>query len=117
MDRTKRINEMIKREIGGILLTEIRDPRLKFVTVTGVEVSKDLQHAKVFYSYLGSDRDEVGQALEKARGFVRLLVGQRVIMRYTPDIQFYYDKSIEYSDRVEQALENIKRREAGENVE
>ncbi|MCB9757616.1 MAG: 30S ribosome-binding factor RbfA [Candidatus Omnitrophica bacterium] len=117
MDRTKRINEMIKREIGVILLTEIRDPRLKFVTVTGVEVSKDLQHAKVFYSYLGSDRDGVSEALEKARGFVRLLVGQRVIMRYTPDIQFYYDKSIEYSDRIEQTLENIKRREAGENVE
>lgn len=117
MDRTKRINEVIKREIGVILLTEIRDPRLKFVTVTGVEVSKDLQHAKVFYSYLGSDREAVSEALEKARGFVRLLVGQRVIMRYTPEIQFYYDKSIEYSDRIEQTLENIKRRAEGENVE
>lgn len=116
MDRIKRINEMIKREISTMLIEEIRDPRLKFVTITGVETSKDLQHAKVFYSFLGNDRTGVEEALEKARGFVRRLVGQRVVMRYTPEIQFYYDKTIEYSDRIEQTLEEIKRRAAGENV-
>ncbi len=116
MDRIKRINEMIKREISTMLLEEMRDPRLKFVTITGVEVSKDLQHAKVFYSFLGNDKEGVEQALENARGFVRRLVGQRVIMRYTPEIQFLYDKSIEYSDRIEQTLEEIKRRSANENA-
>lgn len=116
MDRTKRVNEMIKREISVMLIEEIRDPRLKFVTITGVEVSKDLQHAKVFYSYLGSDRQGAQEALDKARGFVRRLVGQRVVMRYTPEIQFFYDKSIEHSDRIEQTLADIKRREAGENI-
>ena len=116
MDRIKRINEMIKREIGAILLEEVRDPRLKFVTITDVQVSKDLQHAKVSYSFLGNDKQAIEEALENARGFVRRLVGQRVIMRYTPEIQFVYDKSIEYSDRIEQTLEEIKRRAAGEDV-
>ncbi len=114
MDRIKRINEMMKREISTMLLEEMRDPRLKFVTVTNVEVSKDLQHAKVFYSFLGNDRTGVEQALESARGFVRRLVGQRVVMRYTPEIQFLYDRSIEYSDRIEQTLDEIKRRAAAE---
>ncbi len=117
MDRTKRVNEMIKREISVMLLEEIRDPRLKFVTITDVKVSKDLQHAKVLYSFLGNDRQGVEEALEKAKGFIRLLVGQRVVMRYTPEIQFYYDKSIEHSDRIEQTLEEIKRRASGENIE
>ncbi len=117
MDRIKRINEMMKREISTMLLEEMRDPRLKFVTVTNVEVSKDLQHAKVFYSFLGTDRTGVEQALESARGFVRRLVGQRVVMRYTPEIQFFYDRSIEHSDRIEQALEDIKRRAAAEGEE
>jgi len=110
MDRIKRINEMMKREISTMLLEEMRDPRLKFVTVTNVEVSRDLQHAKVFYSFLGTDRTGVEQALESARGFVRRLVGQRVVMRYTPEIQFFYDRSIEHSDRIEQTLDEIKRR-------
>ena len=108
MSRIERINETMKREIGSLLLKEIHDPRLKFVTITGVDVSKDLQHAKVFYSVLGRDQEEAGEALDKARGYVRKLVGQRVIMRYTPEIDFIYDKSIEYSDRIEQALRDIK---------
>lgn len=116
MDRIKRINEMIKREISVLLLEEIRDPRLKFVTITDVEVSKDLQHAKVFYSYLGNDRKGVEDALDKAKGFVRRHVGHRVVMRYTPEIQFFYDQSIEYSDRIEQTLEEIKRRKEAEKT-
>ncbi len=116
MDRIKRINEMIKREIGMMLLEDVRDPRLKFVTITDVVVSKDLQHAKVFYSFLGSDKQAVEEALENARGFIRRLVGQRVIMRYTPEIIFLYDKSIEYGDRIEQTLEEIKRRADGEST-
>ncbi len=107
---------MVKREISLMLIEDIRDPRLKFVTITDVEVTKDLQQAKVFYSYLGTDRAGVEEALEKARGFVRRLVGQRVVMRYTPEIQFFYDKRIEMSDRIEQTLAEIKRRESGDNV-
>ena len=115
MSRIERINEMMRREIGVMLLEEIRDPRLKFVTITSVDVSKDLQHAKVFYSVLGNDHQAAGEALEKARGFVRKLVGQRVIMRYTPEIDFVYDKTIEYSDRIEQTLQEIHHRTDGKS--
>lgn len=117
MARIERINAMIKREIGQMLIEDVRDPRLKFVTVTGVDVSKDLQHAKVFYSVLGQDRSAAQAALESAKGFVRKLVGQRVVMRYTPQIEFIFDQSIEYSDRIEQTLEEINRNKGTESLE
>lgn len=109
MERIERINAMMKREIGMMLIEDVRDPRLKFVTITDVAVTKDLQHAKVFYSFLGTDKDAVEQALENAKGYVRRLVGQRIVMRYTPQISFVYDKTIEYSDRIEQTLQDIHR--------
>ena len=115
MGRIERINEMIKREISVMLLEEIRDPRLKFVTIISVDVSKDLQHAKVFYSVLGHNLKAAEEALENAKGFVRRLVGQRVVMRYTPQIDFIYDRTIEYSDRIEQTLQEINRRSNEKN--
>ena len=115
MGRIERINEMVKREISVMLLEEIRDPRLKFVTILSVDVSKDLQHAKVFFSVLGHDHKGAQEALQNAKGFIRRLVGQRVVMRYTPEIDFIYDKSIEYSDRIEQTLLDINRRANGES--
>ncbi len=117
MSRIDRINEMVKREISVMLLEEARDPRLKFVTILRVDVSKDLQHAKVFYSVLGHDLKGAEDALSNARGFVRRLVGQRVVMRYTPEIDFIYDKSLEYSDRIEQTLLDINRGKTEENPE
>lgn len=117
MERIERINSMMKREIGLMLLEDLRDPRLKFVTVTGVEVSKDLQHAKVFFSVLGQDRREAEEALQKAKGYVRRLVGERVVMRYTPEIDFIFDRSVEYSDRIEQTLQDIHRNEKREDQE
>jgi len=114
MSRIDRINEMVKREISVMLLEEIRDPRIKFVTVTRVDVSKDLQHAKVFYSVLGHDHKAAEEALQNAKGFIRRLVGQRVVMRYTPEIDFIFDKSIEYSDRIEKTLLDLNRQQEGD---
>lgn len=110
MSRIEKVNEMMKREISVMLLQELRDPRLMFVTVTDVEVSRDLQHAKVFYSVLGNEQKlaEVEDALHKAKGYVRRLIGQRITLRYTPEIDFVYDKTVQYSDRIEQTLQDIK---------
>ena len=109
MNRMDKINQRIKREIGDIVLKELKDPRLEFVTITQVEVTRDLQYAKVYFSVLGKEEqvEKARTGLLSARGFVRKLVGQRVRLRYTPDIEFIYDQTIEYSARIEAALQEI----------
>ena len=110
MGRIDRVNQQMKREISLIIRQELSDPRLQFVTITAVEVSRDLRYAKVYFSVLG-DADQVKQSqesLQKARGMIRKLIAQRMIMRYIPDLEFFYDRSIEYSSQIEEALEEIK---------
>ena len=107
--RMERVNEHLKREIGDIILKEIQDPRLSFITIVSVETSRDLRQAKVYYSFLGKKEqlNSVKAGLERARGFIRKLIGQRLTIRYTPELVFIYDQSIEYGDRIEQALKEI----------
>jgi len=109
MDRISKINEQVKREIGLILQQEMQDPRLQFVTITGVEVSKDLQHAKVYFSALGDHEqaEKAQDSLNNARGLIRRMLAQRLQLRYTPEITFFFDKSIEYGARIDQALEEM----------
>lgn len=109
MNRMDKINQRIKREVGDIVLKELKDPRLEFVTITQVEVTRDLHYAKVYFSVLGNQEQvaKVQTGLTSARGFVRKLIGQRVRLRYTPDIEFIHDHSIEYSARIETALQEI----------
>ena len=116
MGRIDKINQMIKREVGEIIFKEIKDPRLEFVTITEVVVTKDLQHAKIYYSVLGNkdQAQKTQEGLSSARGFIRKLIGQRVRMRYTPEVEFIFDPTIEYSARIEAALEEIHH-ELGEN--
>lgn len=109
----EKVNQQIKREIGNMIqYGEIKDPRLTFVTITYVECSKDLQHARVGFSVLSNNRKEiqnVQEGLSSARGFVRKLIGQRVRLRYTPEIVFVHDDSLAYSSRIDQTLEEIKK--------
>lgn len=113
MSRMEKVNQQIKREIGNMIqYGEIKDPRLTFVTITYVECSKDLQHARVGFSVLSNNRKEiqnVQEGLSSARGFVRKLIGQRVRLRYTPEIVFVHDDSLAYSSRIDQTLEEIKK--------
>ena len=116
MGRIDKINQAVKREISSIIHSEIKDPRLEFVTITQVEVSRDLQHARVYFSALGDPQrvDKVEQGLSSARGFVRKLIGQRIRMRYTPEIEFIYDRSVEYGARIQEALEELKNESDGD---
>jgi ribosome-binding factor A len=111
--RMERINEQIKRELGKmILLGEINDPRVKLVTIMNVDTSKDLHHARVKFSVLSDDPTIVQQAkdgLESSRGFFRKLIGQHLQLRYTPEIQFYFDKGVQYAAQVDAALQEIKK--------
>ncbi len=110
MERIDKINQRIKEEVSSIVHQEVKDPRLGFITITQAEVSKDLQHAKVYFSVLGGDDkfDDAQKGLESAKGFIRRLVGQRIRMRYTPDILFIQDRSAEYSQQIEETLQRIK---------
>lgn len=117
MDRINRVNEQIKREISIIVQKELGDPRLQFVTITAVDVSRDLRSAKVYFSVLGEKAAvEAGQnALKSAAGMIRRNVGARIKMRYTPELHFIYDRSIEFSTRVDQTLREIHDDETGKN--
>ena len=102
--RVSRVSELIKREVSQMLLSGIKDDRVGtgMVSVTDVDVSGDLQHAKVFVSIYGSEeaRAETMAGLKSATGFVRSELGQRVRLRRTPEVIFVEDRSIERGTRV-----------------
>jgi ribosome-binding factor A len=108
--RVERVAQEIKREISNILAQELRDPRLGFVTITHVELSADLKNAKAYYSVLGDKKQEESSAvaLRKATGFIRKLIGERLNLRFNPEISFKFDKSIAYSVKIEEVLREIK---------
>lgn len=111
--RIQRVGEQIKKELSQIFQQELKDPRIGFVTVTGVEVTGDLQLATVYLSILGEgeERNRTLDGLEKAKGYIRTEVGRRIRLKHTPEIQFKEDKSLQYSDRIEQLLKEVKRDE------
>jgi len=110
MSRQERVSVAIKKEVSLIIHDKLKDPRLGFVTITGVEVTKDLRNAKVFFSVLGSQEDykKTQDALDSALGLVRSLVADRLAMRFAPEIIFRQDRSSEYSVRIEEVLNEIK---------
>lgn len=107
--RVGRVGEQIKKELSLILQAQFKDPRLGFVTVTGVEVTNDLSQAKVFLSVLGNDeqKEETLKALGKGTGFLRGELGRRIRLRHTPELIFKFDASVEYGSRIEQLLQKI----------
>ena len=109
--RPERVANAIKREIGNIIQEDLKDPRMGFTTITGVEVTQDLRSAKVYYSVLGSSKEKKSTqvALGSAKGFIRGLIGDRLKLRFTPELFFAVDKSVEYHDTVNKLLEKIRR--------
>ncbi|MGQ9485981.1 MAG: 30S ribosome-binding factor RbfA [Desulfosoma sp.] len=107
--RADRVADLLQRTVAEILLRRVRDPRLGKLTVTSVEVSADLRYAKIYYCFVGSEKErpQVAQALEKARPFIRREIGRRVELRYVPDIQFFFDASFDYGEKIERLLHRI----------
>ncbi len=119
MSRMEKLNQLFKREISNmILMGEIGDPRVKFVTVTYADISKDLTWAHIGFSVLSDRPEDVKAAqagLDSARGRVRKLLSERVDIRHMPEIKFVYDKTIVDAFNMSQKLEGIRReREARE---
>ncbi|MFD1735860.1 30S ribosome-binding factor RbfA [Bacillus salitolerans] len=109
--RATRVGEQMKKELGEIIGRKIKDPRIGFVTVTDVEVTGDLQQAKVFISVLGDDeqRQNTLKGLAKAKGFIRSEIGQRIRLRKTPEITFEFDESVDYGNRIESLLADLNK--------
>ncbi len=107
--KIERIGNNLKREISLILANEVKDKNIKFVTITDVEVTKDLSVAKVYVTILNDEkRDITMESLVKAKGFVRSQLFDRVELRKIPDIRFIYDESIETGYRIEKLIKEAK---------
>ena len=116
--RQRRVSSLIKEEISRLLQQEVADPRLNFVTVTDVETSANLQRAYVYVTFLGDfqNQKESLQVLQKAAGFLRGQLAQRVYLRHVPDLTFRLDPSVEqgrHIDRILQELEDSQKQSEG----
>lgn len=109
--RANRVAEQMKKELSDILTRKIKDPRVGFVTVTDVEVTGDLQQAKVYISVLGDEKkkQDTLMGLAKAKGFIRSEIGSRIRLRKTPELTFEFDEAFEYGNRIESILKDINK--------
>jgi ribosome-binding factor A len=108
--RPQRIALQIQQEISLMLARNIKDPRIGLVTVTGVQMSADLRYAKIYVSVMGSEQEkkESMEGLSNAAGWIRHELGQRIRMKFLPDITFREDTSQEYGNRIDELLDRIR---------
>lgn len=109
--RTQRVAEEIKKEVSDIMRMELKDPGLmKLISVTDVEVTRDLGYARVYVSIYGEAKEQgdILKVLEKATGFIRTELGKRIRLRHTPELQFRLDRSMEYGDHINKVLKNLE---------
>jgi ribosome-binding factor A len=114
--RPDRVADQLRSELALLLVREVHDPGIGFVTLTRVHVTPDLQQARVFYTTLGDDkaRQTTERALGRAASFLRRQIGSRLRLRRVPELTFVYDDSIAGQDRIEQLLNEIKTSAAAE---
>lgn len=108
--RIEKLQELIKQEMSKMLLTDLKDPRIGFVTVTDVEMTGDLREAKIYVSIMGG-AEQVANSLEglnSALGFIRREIGQRIRLRFTPEISFALDTSLDYGDHIQKLLLQVE---------
>ena len=111
--RSEKVADLIHKEISEMLVKTIKDPRIGFVTITRVAVSEDYRSAKVYFSVAGTveERQRSIEGLNSAKGYVRKELGRRVRLRYTPEILFKFDPSIEYAIHIGEVIRHMKGRE------
>lgn len=107
--RPDRVADQIRSELALMLARDVHDPGLGFVTITRVQVTADLQHARVFYTALGDDKARAAsdRALNRATPFLRRQIGARLRLKRTPEIHFMVDQAIAGQDRIEQLINEI----------
>ena len=111
--RTERVSDLLRAELADLILREIKDPRIRLVNLTGVEVTSDLRRAIVRVSALGDDtqREEAVEALRHARGFLRTELSRRLRTRVTPELVFELDRGAEHSQKISDLLESLNGRD------
>jgi ribosome-binding factor A len=108
--RPERVGEEIREELATLLVREVKDPGIGFVTLTRVKVSPDLQLVRVYYTTLGDEksRQQTDKALLRATPFLRRQIGARVRLRRVPELRFEFDRSVEHQDRIEKILIDLQ---------
>jgi ribosome-binding factor A len=108
--RSEKVADLIQKEISQMLVKSIKDPRIGFVTITKVSVSEDCRFAKVYFSVVGTlaERERSMKGLDSAKGFVRKELGRRIRLRYTPEILFQFDPSIEYAIHMGELIQTLQ---------
>jgi ribosome-binding factor A len=108
--RSERVADLVRKEISEMLVRTIKDPRIGFVTITRVTVTDDCRSARIYYSVVGS-RDEKEQSLEglnSAKGYIRRELGHRMKLKYTPEIVFQFDPSVEYAVHMGELIHHLQ---------
>ena len=113
--RPERLAALIQETLAETLAARLKDPRVGFVTITGVQVAPDGSHAQVRVSVLGdeAEKQQTLEGLESARGFLRTALARRLTLRVTPDLHFSLDRGLEHAQRIAQVLADLKREDDG----
>jgi len=110
--RSQRVGDLVREEVADIIMYRLKDPRIGFVTVTGVDMSPDMKNAKVYVSVLKEeDRELTLEILNSSKSFIRSLLSKRLKMKFIPTVEFRFDTSIEYGYKIDKLLKEIKDRD------
>lgn len=114
--RPERVQEALRQEISRVALEDIKDPRVGFLTITRVELTKDLRYAKVYFSVLGGAKEKALalKGLNSAKGYIKGVVADRIKLRLVPEISFRIDESIEHTEEIYNMFKRIKKKDEGE---
>jgi ribosome-binding factor A len=106
--RPQRLGDLMQRDLSELIRLELRDPRVGMITITSVDVSPDLSHAKVFFTILEKDKlQETSAGLQRAAGFLRSQLAKRIKMYTTPELRFQYDESVERGDHLSRLIDSV----------
>jgi ribosome-binding factor A len=107
--RTRRLGEQIRRELAELMGHELKDPRIAMASITAVEVSRDLAHARIYVTVIGTQAERCAtvEALNHAAGFLRHGLGERLMVRTVPQLRFIYDESVERGARLESLIDEV----------
>jgi ribosome-binding factor A len=106
--RPQKLGDQIQRELADLLARELRDPRVGMITITSVDVSPDISHAKVFFTMLEKDNlEDTLHGLRRAAGFLRSQLAKRIKLYTTPELRFEYDESVERGDHLSRLIDSV----------
>ncbi len=108
--RQRRVADLLKREISEIILKDLKDPRIGFVTITKVKLTKDLKIAKIYFSVLSSEGNPEDSliGLKNAHSFIKTMLNKRIRLRFIPTIEFFIDDTLDYYEKIEKLIAKTK---------